>query len=158
MSCLRGLLPAVSSEEKSTSKLKQPLAQAKTFEGYEVKCECSESIRLPGWFRRAPIDGEQGEIQIGSCPLVFSLMCWGYWGKQCEYNEKAYSVQVLLQDHSPGTAWIPEPWTNAKVECHGSFARTSGTFRHVHCKRMSITGIPFNDLTCCDCARIPHVT
>jgi hypothetical protein len=62
---------------------------------------------LHEWFRQAPTDGEQGEIQIGSCPSIFSLMCWGYWGKQCKYNEKAYSVQVLLQDPSPGTAWIP---------------------------------------------------
>jgi hypothetical protein len=53
-------------------------------------------LDLHSWFKRVPPNGEQGE------PQGESLMCWGYWGKVCAYNEKVYDAKVLLEDLSPG--------------------------------------------------------
>ena len=41
------------------------------------------------------------------------------------------------------------------VECNGSVANVNGTFRHKSCKRVSITGTSFHDLTC-NCSQIPQ--
>jgi hypothetical protein len=110
---------------------------------------------LQGWFKQAANRSEQGERHIThGMDSILSLLCWGYWGKLCNYAQKPYAMQGLLQDPTPGLHWIPEPYAIASVQYSGSTVNISGTFRHVDCKRVSTSGSPFTDLTCCNCARI----
>ena len=67
-----------------------------------------------------------------------------------------YLVQRLLLDLHLGGSWIAEPETKGRVDLGaGETKIIEGCFRHKGCRRVSMSGAPFDDLTCTRCARIP---
>ena len=92
--------------------------------------------------------------QVFDC---LTLLCWGYWREHCEYGGKNYLVKDLLNDMHVGGNWIVEPKTKGTIQSKtGDVVHVHGCFRHVSCKKISLTGEPFTDLTCSKCVRIPQ--
>lgn len=107
---------------------------------------------LHSWFTSQGSNSQSGQIHR---PL--SLLCWGYWRSVCSYAGKMYLVQRLLLDLHPGGSWIAEPETKGRVDLGaGETKIIEGCFRHKGCRRVSMSGAPFDDLTCTRCARIPQ--
>ena len=46
--------------------------------------------------------------------------------------------------------------TRRTLNYHGIECSINGTYRHIHCKRVSEAGIPFDSLTCNFCKMIPN--
>jgi hypothetical protein len=68
-----------------------------------------------------------------------------------------YLVKRLLLDLHPGGSWIAEPETKGKVDMGARETKIiEGCFRHKDCKRVLMSGAPFDDLTCTRCAQIPQ--
>jgi hypothetical protein len=115
----------------------------------------SNQQQLHGYFKRTCSDGGDGEFNLPLL-LVFSLLCWGYWGIECKYAAKSYYVKGLLQDPNLGASWIPKPSTVGEVDYNSASIIVEDNFRHKECMRVLTLGTPFPELTCSLCAQIPQ--
>ena len=61
-----------------------------------------------------------------------------------------------MDDQRGGKMWPIEKHTRRKLNYHGTKCSINGTYKHIHCKRVSETGIPFDSLTCNFCKMIPN--
>ena len=89
---------------------------------------------------------------------ILSILCWGFWKKTTQYGGKVYKVDGLLNDPKPGGVWVTEPITSADFIFNNKKMVVSGCFRHISCKRLSLTGEPFPNLMCANCEGIVHAT
>jgi hypothetical protein len=66
-------------------------------------------------------------------------------------------LSISMLDLHPRGSWIDEPETKGKVDMGARETKIiEGCFSHKDCKRVSMSGAPFDDLTCTRCARIPQ--
>lgn len=54
--------------------------------------------------------------------------------------------------------WVSQPTTSADFIFNNQNLVVTGCFRHVSCKRLSLTGEPFRNLMCSSCEGIVHAT
>ena len=87
-----------------------------------------------------------------------SLLCWGFWKKTTQYGGKLYRVSAILNDPKPGALWVAEPSTTADFLYKNKQVIITGCFRHVSCKRLSVTGQAFLDFMCSMCSELVHAT
>lgn len=113
---------------------------------------------LHSWFKGATTSSKEGESQTYDRGGVVGLMCWGFRGPTCEYGDKEYAVDGLLNDVVPGVLWYPEPYVDAIIHVNEKSVLVKGTFRHRQCSRISMSGSPFPNLTCSMCDQIPGCT
>ncbi len=53
----------------------------------------------------------------GIVDSIFSLLCWGYCSRTCNYStNKIFEVHSLLQDPLPGFAWVAKPQTKVELK------------------------------------------
>jgi hypothetical protein len=74
----------------------------------------------------------------------------------CTYGGAKYNVQGLLNDPYVGATWYHEPSLKAVVAYQNREVVVNGTFRHVMCRRISISNEPFSNLTCSMCKGLVH--
>lgn len=72
------------------------------------------------------------------------------------YGGFEHEILPLLHDPKPGRMWVPEPATSAEFMYRGGIISVDGCFRHVRCKRLSISNEPFQNYTCSECIEIPR--
>ena len=87
-------------------------------------------------------------------PLI--LLCWGYWYPYIDRQGEILDTKVQMDDECRGKLWAIEKHTRRTVCYYGTKFRINGTYKHVHCKRVSEIGIPFDSLTCIFCKLIPN--
>lgn len=109
---------------------------------------------LHDWFRITDRTNES-QASSGKQNEVFSLLCWGYWGRTAMYSNLVYNVHGLLADPKHGNNWAPEPSTRTELRDRNGIVVIVGCFRHVRCARVSLSGEPFENYTCAECRRIP---
>jgi hypothetical protein len=74
----------------------------------------------------------------------------------CSYAGVQYHVKGLLEDPHARVNWYPEPNLTAVVQRNNSELTVNGNFRHILCRRISVTREPFGNLYCDMCADLVH--
>jgi hypothetical protein len=112
---------------------------------------------LHAFFKLVRRGGEFGSSSdaSGQCSSIFSLLCWRYWGKAALYSNHVYDVKGLVNNPHLEGNWYPESATKAGFNVGDELFDISGSFRHVKCLRVSVSGEAFTNFTCSFCARIP---
>jgi hypothetical protein len=84
--------------------------------------------------------------------LLYWVSCAG--SEHCNYNNKPYGIEALLQDPSPSANCVPESYIAVVVEFDGIVRQTVGNFRQVSYKRVFVSSIAFTNLMYVNCAQI----
>ena len=82
-------------------------------------------------------------LVLGQIPPTISL-CWGYWDPSLDKRGEILETKVLMDYRCGAKLWAIEKHTRRTLNYHGTECGINGTYRHIHCKRVSETGIPFD--------------
>lgn len=82
-------------------------------------------------------------------------LCWGFWHKTYIFGKKVVDLQPFMDDSRGGTNWYCEPNTRVTMELRQALVEIFGTFRHKNCRRVNLSGVPFDGLMCNQCVSIP---
>ena len=96
------------------------------------------------------------QIEIQS--FLGCLLCYGFRAPNVQYGRHSFGVTGLIDDPHIGAVWYAEPHLTAAVNLEGKLVQVKGAFRHKNCHRLSMSAVPFPDLTCSMCALIPLET
>ena len=110
---------------------------------------------LHAWLRPSSSIDFSGTSDSVDKNFVVSFMCYGFKGPIVEYGGFSYSIKALLNDPNFSGQWYPKPHLHAVVHVDGVEITVSGAFRHTKCYCVSLSSLPFPNLTCSMCTLIP---
>ena len=94
-------------------------------------------------------------LVLGQIPHPI-LLCWGYWDPYLERRGERLDTKVQINDQHGGKLWAIEKHTRRTLCYYGTECHINDTYKHIHCKRVSDTGIPFDLLMCNFCKLTPN--
>ena len=82
------------------------------------------------------------------------LLWWGYWDPYIDRIVEILDTKVLMDDQCGRKMWAIEKHIRRTLCYYGIEWCINSTYIHIHYKRVSETGIPFDSLTCNFCKLI----
>ena len=139
---------------------RQPLRTGRP--GRSTKSSTGSSLstqsNLHLWLSGSASNGTEGMSATLDQSSLRCLLCYGFRGPNVKYGLHSYVVTELFNDPHEGVVWYAEPHLTTAIDLQGKIVQVKGALCHKQCHQISMSAVPFPNLTCSMCALIPLET